>query len=138
MKERILVVDDLHENADTLVKLLTILGYDAKAAYDGRQAVDQAADLLPDLIFVDIGMPGFDGFQTVSKIRAHRECANAILVALTGWAAKEDKERAYAAGFDLHVAKPMSAEQLEEVLSLLNPSAAESTAERNRKPARSD
>src|SRR5262245_54245564 len=123
MKERILVVDDQHEIADALVRLLTVLGYEAKAVYDGTQAADEAADFLPDLAFVDIGMPGLDGYQTVSKIRGYRQCAHAILVALTGWTAREDRQRAVEAGFDLHVAKPITVDKLMELLALIDPKA---------------
>jgi CheY-like chemotaxis protein len=128
VKHRILVVDDQPENADSLVRLLAMLGYDAKAVYDGHQAIDHAADFLPDMIFIDIGMPGIDGYQTVSSIRAHKECAHAILIALTGWTKSEDKQHAYENGFDLHVAKPMSMETLKELLTLLDPTQTESTA----------
>ena len=132
MKERILVVDDQCDVADSLVRLLMTLGYEAKAVYDGRQAVDQAADFLPDMVFIDIGMPGFDGYQTVSRIRGHRECAHAILIALTGWTTGEDRQRAYSCGFDLHVAKPMNIETLQGLLALLDPSETESTTARIR------
>jgi len=132
MKERILVVDDQNDVADALVRLLVTLGYDAKAIYDGRQAVDQAAEFLPDMLFIDIGMPGFDGYQTVSRIRGHRECAHAIFVAVTGWTTNEDRQHAYANGFDLHVAKPMNMESLQGLLNLLDPSETESTAARIR------
>ncbi len=131
MKERILVVDDQHDVANALVRLLDAMGYEAKAIYDGRHAVDVAKDFLPDMAFIDIGMPGFDGYQTVSKVRAHRECAHAILVAFTGHADREAKHRAYKAGFDLHVPKPVNIDMLKDVLSLLNPQASnQSTATR--------
>jgi len=123
MKDRILVVDDQCDVADSLVRLLKVLGYEARAIYDGRNAADVAANFLPDMAFIDIGMPDFDGYQTVSKIRRHRECAHAILVAFTGLANREAKQRAYEAGFDLHVAKPVNIDKLQEVLSLLNPTA---------------
>jgi CheY-like chemotaxis protein len=132
VKERILVVDDQTEVADSLVRLLVVLGYDARATYDGRQAVAEAADFLPDMIFIDIGMPGFDGYQTVAKIRAHRECAHAILIALTGWAKQEDRQRSYQNGFDLHVAKPMNLDMLHDLLRLLDP-AHELTERRNQR-----
>jgi CheY-like chemotaxis protein len=128
MKERILVVDDQQDVADALVRLLTMLDYHAKAIYDGRQAVVEAADFLPDMFFIDIGMPGFDGYQTVAKIRAHKECAHAILIALTGWTTKEDRQHAYEHGFDLHVAKPMGVETLKELVALLDPSCNKSRA----------
>lgn len=124
MNERILVVDDQCDIADSLVRLLETLGYQAKAVYNGRDAADEALRFLPDLVFIDIRMPGLDGYQTVSRIRAHRECAHAILVALTGAASSEDKHRAYEAGFDLHVAKPMNIDKLMELLALIDPKAA--------------
>jgi CheY-like chemotaxis protein len=128
MKERILVVDDEPAAADGLVRLLITLGYDARAAYDGRQGIEYAAEFLPDMVFLDIGMPGFDGYQTISRLRGHRECAHAILIALTGWTKREDRQHAYERGFDLHVAKPMSIQTLHELLALLDPRRTDSTA----------
>ena len=130
MKERILVVDDDSDGANALVRLLTTMGYECKASYCGREAVAVAADFLPDMIFVDIGMPGFDGYQTVTQIRARRECGHAILIALTGWTKPEDRQRSYQHGFDLHIAKPMGLEKLEELLTLLKPAKTESTEQR--------
>jgi CheY-like chemotaxis protein len=131
MKDRILVVDDQCDVADALVRLLRVLGYEARATYDGRNAADIAADFLPDMAFIDIGMPDFDGYKTVSKIRGRRECAHAILIAFTGLADLEAKQRAYEAGFDLHVAKPVNIDKLEEVLSLLNPKASNQSTANN-------
>jgi CheY-like chemotaxis protein len=130
MKERILVVDDEPIIADALARLLTHLGYNARAIYDGRDAIEVAAEFLPDMIFVDIGMPNFDGFQTVAGIRRRHECAHAILVALTGWSRREDKDQAYQGGFDLFVTKPISMDTLKELLSLFDPSKSDSTAKR--------
>jgi CheY-like chemotaxis protein len=121
VKERILVVDDQREIADALTRLLQTLGYEAKAVYDGPRAVDEAADFLPDLMFIDIGMPGIDGYKTVARIRGHRECAHVILIALTGWGRPEDRQRAYESGFDLHITKPMNIDKLMEVLALIDP-----------------
>ena len=130
MKERILVVDDNHEAADTLVRLLISLGYEAQPVYDGLHAVDVAAAFLPDLLFIDIGMPGLDGNETVKRIRRHKECAHAILIALTAYTTSQDKQKAYAAGFDLHVSKPMGMDALNQVLKLLDPSATSSTEDK--------
>jgi CheY-like chemotaxis protein len=123
MKERILVVDDQRDIADALVRLLETLGYEAMAVYGGRSAADEAANFLPDMAFIDLSMPGLDGFQTVARIRGHRECAHAILVAFTGRADLEAKHRAYEAGFDLHVAKPVNIDKLMELLALVDPKA---------------
>jgi CheY-like chemotaxis protein len=130
MKERILVVDDDSEVANSLVRLVTTMGYESKASYDGRQAADIAADFMPDMVFIDIGMPGFDGYQTVNRIRAHRECGHAILIALTGRTNPEVRQRAYEHGFDLHVAKPLGLDKLQELLTLLKPAKSESTEKR--------
>jgi CheY-like chemotaxis protein len=123
MKTRVLVVDDNQDVANSLVRLLNSMGHEAMACYDGSQAVHEAQDFLPDLMFIDIGMPGLDGYQTVAKIRGHKECAHAILVALSGWTSQEFKQRAYEVGFDLYLAKPMDVDALTEVLKLLEPDA---------------
>jgi CheY-like chemotaxis protein len=66
-------------------------------------------------------MPGLNGYETVVRLRQQRESIHLILVALTGWTNPDDKQRAYTAGFDMHVGKPMSDEKLRDVLLLLNP-----------------
>jgi CheY-like chemotaxis protein len=121
VNERILIVDDSRDTADSLAKLITAFGYEAKAVYDGRQAIDEARAFLPDMALIDIGMPGFDGYETVIQLRQQRDGGQVILVAVTGWSREQDKQRAYAAGFDLHVSKPMSVEMLQELLGLLDP-----------------
>jgi CheY-like chemotaxis protein len=130
MKGRILVVDDHRDTADPLVKLLGVFGYEARAAYDGKQAIEQAADFLPDMVFVDLAMPGMDGYETVAKMRRRHECSRAILIALSGYGRHEDRQRAFECGFDLHFTKPMSIDTLEECLTLLDPSAKESTTKK--------
>jgi len=124
MNERILVVDDNRDIADSLTRLINVLGYEAKAIYDGREAVKMAADFAPEMALIDIGMPGFDGYEVAKQIRRQPMGANTILVAVTGWAGREDKHRAYECGFDLHVAKPMNLDRLKEVLKLVDPAAA--------------
>jgi len=121
MKTRVLVVDDNVDVANSLIRLLNAMGHDAKACYDGAQAVTEAQDFLPDLLFIDIAMPGLDGYQTVTKIRGHKECTHAIFIALSGFATPEYKQRAYEAGFDLYIAKPMTTDALTDVLKLLEP-----------------
>src|SRR5262245_26737078 len=103
MGERILIVDDDHDTADTLARLIQTFGYEAKAVYDGLQAVEQLNTFSPDMALIDIGMPQRDGYETVSRIR-QQGGTHVILVAVTGWSRDEDKRRAYDSGFDLHVA----------------------------------
>jgi CheY-like chemotaxis protein len=123
MNERILVVDDDHDAADALVRLINTFDCEARAVYDGSQAIEQAAEFLPDMALIDIGMPDLNGYETVARIRQQRGSEHVILVAVTGWTREEDKRRAYDCGFDLHVAKPMSAERLKELMELLDPGA---------------
>ena len=121
MEERILVVDDDRDTADMMARLIRTLGYDAKPVYDGMQAVEEVITYAPDMALIDISMPEHDGYETVELIRQLPEGMHCILVAVTGWAREEDKSRAYAAGFDLHVTKPMAAETLQDLLTLVAP-----------------
>ena len=121
MRERILVVDDDRATADTLALLIRALDCEAKAVYSGEAAIQQIAEFEPDMALIDIGMPECDGYETVTSIRQQSGGMHVILVAVTGWSRDEDKRRAYDAGFDLHVTKPMRLETLKELLSLLDP-----------------
>jgi CheY-like chemotaxis protein len=122
VSDRILVVDDTKDVADALVRLLTVLGYEAIAVYNGARAIDAATDFQPDMAFIDIGMPGLDGYEVVRRIRQQRGHIHVILIALTGWTRAEDIQKAYNSGFDLHVAKPMNLDTLHELLALLDQS----------------
>jgi len=128
MKERILIVDDQQDIADALARLINVLGYEAKVVYDGREAIKLAAGFAPDMALIDIGMPRLDGYEVAKEIRRQPTGANALLVAVTGWTSREAKYRAYEAGFDLHVAKPLTIDGLKELLSLVDPAAAGSRA----------
>jgi CheY-like chemotaxis protein len=121
MPERILVVDDNRDAADSLAKLVRSFGHEVKAVYDGSQALEEVTAFEPDMALVDIGMPGLDGYETVTELRHRRGNVHLIVVAVTAWTRDEDKRRAYESGFDLHVAKPMSVEKLAELLRLLDP-----------------
>ena len=117
MKGRVLVVDDQPDVADALVRLISAMGYHAKAEYGGAQAIATAGEFLPDLMFIDLGMPGLDGFQTASQLRAQPPGSRAILIALTGYADPETRQQALQAGFDAHTTKPMGLETLKRALS---------------------
>ena len=120
MPQRVLVVDDNQDAADGLVKLIESFGYEAKAVYSGEAAIAEMPSFHPDMALVDIGMPGLNGYETVSQIR-ERGNVRLIVVAVTGWAGEDVKRRANECGFNLHVAKPMTLEKLQELLALLNP-----------------
>lgn len=121
MAERILIVDDNHDAADGLARLVASYGYETKAVYCGEDALEETASFQPDMALVDIGMPGLNGYETVTQLRQRRGNVHLIVVAVTGWTRDEDKRRAYDSGFDLHVGKPVSTTALREVLELLGP-----------------
>jgi signal transduction histidine kinase len=114
---KVLVVDDNHDAADSLAELLRVLGCEATVFYDGAQALDALDRCAPAIAFVDLSMPGMDGYAFAQKVRARGNGAREVrLVALTGWSQPEDRARSDGAGFDHHLIKPVSFEQLTDVL----------------------
>ncbi len=113
---RILIVDDNVEAALTLAELLALSGHETHVAHDGPTAVDTARRLRPDVAILDIGLPGFDGFEAARRLRAEPELRGLLLVALSGWVQPDDRARSREAGFDHHLAKPVQLRSLELVL----------------------
>jgi len=103
---RVLVVDDNIDAADSLAALLKILGHDAVTAYDGLSAIAAATASVPDVIILDIGMPGLNGYDTGVRIREQPWGKSVRLIALTGWGQEQDRHKSFAAGFDGHLVKP--------------------------------
>jgi CheY-like chemotaxis protein len=102
---RILIADDYPDILDSLALVFESHGHQVRAARDGLEAVQFAADFQPDVIVLDIGMPKLDGYATARQIRQHLG-AQVMMIALTAWAREEDKQAARSAGFDEHMAKP--------------------------------
>jgi CheY-like chemotaxis protein len=127
MRDHVLVVDDNQDVADSLVEAITRYGYPAKAVYSGEDAVRETASFLPDMVLVDLNMPELDGCETIARMRQKRPAAEIIMVAVTGLTGDEHRQRAYEAGFDLFVSKPLGADKLKELLALLDPAIATST-----------
>ena len=118
---RILVVDDNRDSANSLAMLLRLVGHEARTAHDGREALIVAATYQPELILLDIGLPGMDGFAVARHLRLQPELAGVVLVALTGYGSEEDRRQSAAAGFDHHMVKPVHFDALKELLSALEP-----------------
>jgi CheY-like chemotaxis protein len=116
---RILVVDDCHYVADAAARLIAVCGYETKAVYDGREAIDQAVSFAPDMVLMDIGMPDLDGYEAAARIRRDPASSNVLLVAVTCFDQEQDRQRAYASGFDVHVPKPVSLATLHGLLAML-------------------
>lgn len=116
---RILVVDDNVDAADALAELLRDYGHDVRAAHDGPSAIEQAAIHRPDFVLLDIGMPGFDGYEVARRMRGELGL-KATLIALTGYGEARHRRLSRDAGFDQHVTKPVDIRKLEKLLSLRN------------------
>jgi len=106
LPRRVLVVDDNHDSADVLALLLELSGHTVRVAHDGLNAVDICADFQPDLVVLDIGLPGLNGYEAAKRIR-RQTGRQPVLVALSGWGQDEDRVRSSAAGFDSHLVKPV-------------------------------
>jgi CheY-like chemotaxis protein len=117
VKRVILVADDNRDSANTLCTLLRALGHDAYAAYDGIQAIEQAAKLDPDVVLLDIGMPNVDGYAAARAIRQQKLVKRPVLIAVTGWGHEEDRQRTRQAGFDHHFVKPVDPDGIFELLN---------------------
>lgn len=116
---RLLVVDDNHDAAISLAMLLRLKGHDVRVAHEGAAALESAAEYRPDMIFLDLGMPGMSGYEAARRIRQMPGLRETLLVALTGWGQQEDRRRTAEAGFDLHLIKPADARALEDALARL-------------------
>jgi two-component system CheB/CheR fusion protein len=116
-RRRVLVVEDNLDAAETLRMMLEMEGHDVDVAYDGREGVARARAFLPEVVLCDIGLPEMDGFAVARTLRADGALRSTYLVALTGYALPDDQRRAAEAGFDLHLPKPPTIEQIQDAVA---------------------
>jgi two-component system CheB/CheR fusion protein len=116
---RVLLVEDNPDVAEGLAMLLEVLGHRVRAVYDGVAAMDAARANIPDVMLVDIGLPGIDGYEVARRVRRDPDLKHIVLVALTGYGRDEDKKQAMAAGFDYHIVKPVSPDALHGLMTRL-------------------
>ena len=114
---RLMVVDDNRDAADTTTALLRLMGNEVECAYTGREALELAKRFRANVVFLDIAMPGMDGFETLRNLRARAGWAKVFAIAVTGYGTEDDKKRILEAGFDGHLTKPM---ELDALVALLN------------------
>jgi len=115
---RVLVVDDNADARDMLRTFLELAGHEVHDAVSGPEAVEKAARVLPDLALVDLGLPGFDGLEVAKRLRQDANTRAILLVAMTGYGQPDDRRRTKEVGFDVHIVKPVTSEDLSDVLTL--------------------
>jgi PAS domain S-box-containing protein len=116
VRRRILIVDDNADSAEALALALGTTGHEVRLAGDGPSALSAAAEFQPDVVLLDIGLPGMDGYEVARRLRSGSGLPHVFMVALTGYGQEADRERAREAGFDHHLVKPTSPEVILAVL----------------------
>ena len=112
---RVLIVDDNQDSADSLAMLLELEGHQVRAVYTAMDALEQVSVFAPEIVLLDIGLPGMNGYDVAQKINAMPHPPR--LIAVSGYAQREDKERSAAAGFSAHLVKPVDIAALKRVLA---------------------
>jgi two-component system, chemotaxis family, CheB/CheR fusion protein len=107
VRRRILVVEDSPDAADTLAKLLRVNGHEVRTEVDGPNALEAVGTFQPDIILLDIGLPGMNGYEVATQLRKLPGMDSALLIALTGYGQERDRDRSRQAGFDHHLTKPV-------------------------------
>ena len=117
---RILVVDDNEDATETMALLLKLSGHEVEVAADGESALEAAGKLQPEIVLLDVGLPGMHGYQVAEQLRSRPETRDSVIVALTGYGQEQDRLRAKEAGFDYHFVKPVDFSKLESLLNSLS------------------
>ncbi len=114
---RVLVVDDHPDIAQTIAAYLELTGYQVMAASDGPQALDCLSRFTPDVVLLDIGLPGMDGYEVARRLRLIPQLENSLLIALTGYGQLSDRLKAQEAGFNAHIVKPADPQEVEQLIA---------------------
>ena len=117
----ILIVDDNVPSAETLALLIGFSGYTTQVAHDGVEALRVAEAHKPDVVLLDLNLPGMDGFEIARQLRQKETSRDAMLVAVTGYGQEDDRRRTSEAGFKHHLVKPIDLGLLEQILSGFQP-----------------
>jgi CheY-like chemotaxis protein len=114
---RVLIVDDADDAREVLAQFVILLGHDVRTARSGREALELAASFLPQVIFLDIGMPELDGYEVCSRLRTRQSMQDTAIYAVTGFGSDQHRVRSKQAGFDGHLMKPLDLDHIAELLS---------------------
>ena len=112
------MVDDNVDSAVTLGMLLRASGHDVRTAHDGPTALNAALEYVPDVVFLDIGLPLMNGYEVAKRIREQPDLENVLLIALTGYGKDTDRQASLLAGFEHHLVKPARLEQMLQILAV--------------------
>ena len=116
LRRRVLIVDDNHHAADTLAMMVRLLGHETRVVYDPQTVEGEVVGFAPEIVFLDVGMPGRSGYDVARALRdAHGE--GLVIVAVTGWGQPEDRQRTLQAGFDHHLVKPPDIQAITDICS---------------------
>ena len=118
-RQRLLIVDDNQDAANSLAMLLKLQGHEVQVAHNGPTALEITKAYVPDVVFLDIGMPGMDGYEVARRLRQQNGLENVVLAALTGWGQQDDRRRTSEAGFNHHLVKPPEPREIERLLAEL-------------------
>ncbi|HVS78542.1 MAG TPA: response regulator [Steroidobacteraceae bacterium] len=118
-RRRLLVVDDNKDAAESMSMLLEMWGHDVAYAYDGPSALQTAEKWQPQAVFLDIGLPGMDGYEVAERLRELPQAKDAVLIAITGYGQDDDRLRSRRAGIDHHLVKPVAPDTLRSLIDSL-------------------
>jgi two-component system CheB/CheR fusion protein len=116
-RRRVLVVDDNVDAAESLALLVRLWGHEARVAHNGPEALRTAEEYHPEVVVLDIGLPGLNGYEVARRLRQQPGLEKTVLAAVTGYGQEEDRRRSTAAGFDHHLTKPVDPEALQAVVA---------------------
>jgi CheY-like chemotaxis protein len=114
---RILVVDDNQDSADSLTILLCLAGHDVVTVYDGQAGLDAAQSFRPEIVLLDIGLPGLDGYEVARRLRQQGDTYQALIIAITGYGKEQDRHLSQQSGFNAHLVKPIDLDELQEIVA---------------------
>ena len=114
---RILVIDDNEASAKTLSWMMEFMGHEARFRLDGRSGMEFSREFQPNVIMLDIGLPGMDGYELCALMKKEPALKDTLFIAQTGWGQKEHLKKSMEAGFDYHLVKPIQLPQLESILN---------------------
>jgi two-component system OmpR family response regulator len=113
---RVLLVDDSIDAAEAMSMLLETLGHEVRTMHDGPSALAMVDEFAPEVVILDIGLPGMNGFEVARELRAREATRQVLMIALTGYGGESDRRQAHEAGFDHHLVKPISFTEIENVI----------------------